>query len=256
MRSLPPPSGLRGGGGNRASDVTARLRTHRINTPATAAPGADTSRDPGRRALPASLSPGPRHAVSAPGPTQPDATRPDARTLRHPRIRQHPAGSLTPPDPPPLKVPCALGRPSWRRPLSPRSLCRTPSSRWTLPGPRRLCRLSLVSCSGTGCRGRRKPLGPRHPRSPAHLPPGQGRAGVGPPPQVRDAPIAPCLADAQRRRPPARRPAPRRDPFSHPGARVTGKCRAGTNAPRAVSPLSEGGRSHQNRTGRRVGASC
>lgn len=79
MRSLPPPSGLRGGGGNRASDVTARLRTHRINTPATAAPGADTSRDPGRCALPASLSPGPRHAVSAPGPTQPDATRPDAR---------------------------------------------------------------------------------------------------------------------------------------------------------------------------------
>lgn len=62
----------------------------------------------------------------------------------------------------------------------------------------------------------------------------------GPPPQVRGAPTAPSLADAQRRRPPARLPAPRRDPFSHPRARVTGKCRAGTNAPQPC-PLSEKG---------------
>lgn len=85
MRSLPPPSGLRGGGGNRASDVTAQLRPRRINTQATAAPGADTSRDPGRCALPASLSPRPRHAVSSPGPTRRDPTgRPDPATPRDP----------------------------------------------------------------------------------------------------------------------------------------------------------------------------
>lgn len=69
-------------------------------------------------------------------------------------------------------------------------------------------------------------------------------------------PSAPSLADAPRRRPPAGLPAPRRDPSSHPGARVTGKCRAGTNAPQAVSPPGEGGLWHQNRTARRVGAPC
>lgn len=156
--------------------MTARLRTRRINTPATAAPGADTSRDPcaSRLLVPGAAPCGER---SRPDPTRRDPTgRPDPAT---PGIRRHPAGSLTPPDPPPLKVPCALGRPSWRCPLSPRSLCRTPSSRWALPGPRRLCRLSLVSCPGTGCRGRRKPLGPRHPRSPAPLPPGARTSAPG-----------------------------------------------------------------------------
>lgn len=175
--------------------------------------------------------------MRAPCPTLLDPTR---RT-RGPADIPGPADAPGPADPPgpaaqgtaPQGTPAGGGPPFSAVP-SPE---RPPEGGPSLGPARRLCPLPRLSVLGTSAPGR----------------PSRTRGGWGsePPPDVspgdRDRPPRavphrpPSLADAQRLRPPARLPAPRCGPFSHPGARVAGKCRLGSKRSPSGSPSLQRG---------------